>query len=371
MKKLKIAIVALVLVTITAGIIYTISKRRSNVDAVSNNAYDQQVRFHEARVKNYPEDSGSHVKLASALMARAQAIGDGSDYDRALEVLAIAEKLDPGSLEPPLARAVALLSRHRFAEARNLAERVLKRAPDNPGLIGIAGDAALQTGDPDGAERHYQRLVEHESKKASTWTRMSQLAEMRGNLEEAAKLMEKAIDAGYPRPLSPANFAWARSMLGEIEAKRGNLDAARFQYKWALDKSPGHPLAMEFLADLEQWRGNNQEAEKLYRELMARHATPSIQIKLANLLEKRGATNEAAPLRTEARRFYEKAVASGNEGYLRELATLELSAGNYRRAADLAARDMELRPTAESRAIYANILKAANDAGQSLDVAQK
>ena len=219
-------------------------------------------------------------------------------------------------------------------------------------------------GDLAGAEHHYRKLVKVAPQKASSWTRLSSLEEARGNLGEAAKLMEKALNASYPKPLSAAGLAWARSILGEIEAKRGNLDEARRQYMWALSKVPNDALALEFLADLDVWQGRLAEAEAGYRKILLQKPDPKIQLNIARLLERRGERDEAQRLRAEALRYYEKVVAGGNEGYLRPLATLDLEAGRYARAAELAARDMDLRPTAESRALYQSVVRAAQAAGQ-------
>ncbi len=332
---------------------------------------DRKVQFAEASIAKHGEDAEAHRLLAGALITRAETTGDAADYDRAWTELDRAESLEQTVTARVLTlRASLLLSRHRFAQARAVAEEGLKKWPDNGELLGIAGDGARETGDLDGAEVHHRKLAELQPEKTGAWSRLAQLATARGDLDEAAKLMEKAIDASYPKPLSTVAFAWSRTMLGEIEAKRGNLAEARRQYLWALHKFPEYPLATEFLADLDLWEGKQDAAEAGYRQLLKRNLDPKIQLNLARIVERRGMKDEAAQLRGEAQSFYEKVVASGNEGYLRPLATLEMSAGHYERAAELAAKDMALRPTAESHAIYANILKAASDAGHPLEVAK-
>jgi len=331
---------------------------------------DKNIIFLESRVKAFPEDSETYRLLASGFVQRAEATGNAADYDRALAEIDKADKLDPNSLRLTQARAIILFSRHHFQETKTIAEKGLERDPDNADLLGLAGDGALESGDLATAEKHYQHLVETSPKLSGAWARLSHLEEVRGNFAMASQLMEKALNASYPKPLGPAGIAWTRSILGEIEAKRGNLDEARRQYNWALIKVPDYPLALEFLADLEQWQGHPDEAEKIYRKLLSKKADPKWQASLATLIEKRGAKDEAAKLRAEARKFYEQTVVGGNEGYLRPVATLELAENHFQRAAELAARDMALRPTTESRAIYANILKAANDAGQPVNVAR-
>lgn len=360
--------ISIVVVVALAGAIYVVAsfreKSKAAEAAVPAPVEDQKVAFHEARVAAQPDDADSYRKLAAALVARAEASGNGADYDRAWQQLELAERFERGSLQLIQTRAMLLFSRHRFKQTQTTAEQGLQANPLSPDLLGLAGDGALESGDFDAAEKHYRKLSDVAPRLTSTWSRLSHLAEMRGDFEEAAKLMEKSINASYPKPLSLDAFAWARAILGEIEAKRGRLDEARRQYKWALYKQPNHPLAVEFLADLDQWQGNLTEAEVAYRKLLAVKPDPKYKTSLAGLLERKGQKEEAARLRDEARRFYEWSVGTGNEGYLRPLATLKLAAKEYQAAAELATRDIALRPTPESRALYTGILRAAEEAGQ-------
>lgn len=367
MKRKGAAFLAILIVALLAGAIFVVASFREKsaaASAVPTPVEDQKITFHEARVAAQPDDADSYRKLAAALVARAEASGNGADYDRAWQQLELAERFDKGSQQLIQTRATLLFSRHRFRQAQTTAEQGLRVNPVSPDLLGLAGDGALESGDFDAAEKYYRKLIEVAPRLTSTWSRLAHLAEMRGDFEQAANLMEKSINASYPKPLALNAFAWARAILGEIEAKRGRLDEARRQYKWALYKQPDHPLAVEFLADLDQWQGNLAEAEAAYRKLLAVKPDPKYKTSLAGLLERKGQKEEAARLRNEARRFYEWSVGTGNEGYLRPLATMKLAAGEYQEAAELATRDIALRPTPESRALYTGILRAAEEAGQ-------
>jgi len=382
MKKFFFAILSLALLVSLAGAAYVVAPRKlkdrigraiSSTEtavkadkAAPRSPLDEKVSFHEARIANQPKDAQAHRLLAHTLVSRADATGDPRDYDRAWVELDQADRYEPGDLRTTLFRAKLLLSRHRFAQARAVAEQGLQRDPDNTGLIGLAGNAALAAGDFDAAEIHYRKLTVLAPKSQDTWANMSYLAEMRGNLDEAAALMEKAIEAGYKKDVNASTRAWLHTILGELEAKRGKLDVARAQYATALQKVPDHRLALEFTADLDAWQGHLQRAEQSYRKLIAQEFDPKIQLRLADLVERQGNKDEAAQLRDESLRFFERVVAAGNEGYLRELARLDLAAGRLERAAELAARDLALRPTAESRMLYASVLKKAEAEGVAL-----
>lgn len=365
MKRKQTALLIIAFVTLLSGAAYVVASRRDATHTVTppQTREDQLVAVAEERLATRPDDAEAYRTLAAAFVIRAEATGDGADYDRAWQQLDRAEHYDRDSLRLMQARAILLMSRHRFGQAQAMAERGLRVQPTNTDLLGLAGDGALESGNLDAADTYYHKLVEVAPRTPSSWARLSHLSEVRGDLEQAAKLMEKSIDASYPKPLAAGGFAWSRAIIGEIEAKRGQLDEARRQYKWALFKYANHPLALEFLADLDQWQGKLDDAEAGYRKLLALKPDPKYKTSLADLLDRRGRAEEAARLRDEALSFYRWSVGTGNEGYLRPLATMELAAGRYQSAVELAARDLVLRPTAESRALYTSVLRAAEAAG--------
>ena len=326
---------------------------------------DQVVAFHEARAAARPDDADAWRMLAGAYVQRAVLTGDGADYDRGWKMLDKADALGPGDVRVLQARADLLLSRHHFQEARGMADKGLARDPKNADLLAVAGDGALETGNLEAAADYYVRLQALTSR-LTTWARLAHLAEKRGNLDESAKLLQKALDAGYAGGSLPAARAWCRAVLGEVELLSGHPDRARALYEAGLQDSPNHLLVLEHFAELEQAEGHFTAAEDKYRKILGQHEDPKAELRLAALLESRGERREAAAMRAAARRFYERAVASGNEGYLRPLAVMELAAGHYERAESLQARDVALRPNAESRGVLQTIQDAAAAAGRPL-----
>jgi tetratricopeptide (TPR) repeat protein len=336
-------------------------------EASASSLEDKLVIFHESRIADQPKDAQAHRLLAHALLERGKVTGDPADFDRAWAELDRGEALEPHDLRTLTERADLSLSRHRFGLGRALAEQGLRRAPDDIELLGLAGDGAVEMGDIAAAETYYRERARLGATMPSSWVKLARSAEIQGKLEEAALLMQDALDKAYVRRISQDGIAWIASRCAEIAMKRGKLDDARRFLDTALQLKPEHPLALEFLANLELWQGHPQAAEAAYRKLLSlRPLSPKIQLRLADLLAAGGKKDEAQLLRDESLRLFEQSVAGGFEGYLRDLATMDLAAGRYRRAAELAARDMALRPTVESRALYAGILQSAKNAGQPL-----
>ena len=328
----------------------TLGKDLKSTASVPKRREDQIVAFHEARTSARPYDADAWRLLAGAYVQRAVATGDGLDYDRGWGMLHKAEELDPGDPRILQARAELLLSRHHFQGARDLAEQGLAKDSENAELLAVAGDGALETGDLDAATAYYRRL-KGVGARLTTWARLAHAAELRGNLDEAAEMLQKALQAGYDSGSLPEARAWCRAVLGEIELHRGNAEAARKQYEMGLKEIPNHLLVLEHFAELQQLQGNSRGAEDLNRRILAQREDPKAELRLAALLSLHGDYRESARLRAAALRFYQRAVASGNEGYLRPLAVFELAAGHYSKAEELESRDVALRPNAESRAI--------------------
>jgi len=319
---------------------------------------DQLVAFHEARAASRPDDADAWRMLSGAYVQRAVLTGDGGDYDRGWQMLDRAEALDPGDPRILQARAELLLSRHHFREAREAAEHGLAANPESEDFLAVAGDGALETGDLDAATMYYRKL-RTVSSRLTAFARLAHVAEMRGNLDEAAEMLQKALASGYEEGSLPEARAWCLAVLGEVELHRGHADVARKNYERGLKESPNHLLVLEHFAELEQAEGHFDQAEAHYRRILAQREDPKAELRVAAMLDFRGKKQEAASFRQAALRFYERAVTSGNEGYLRPLAVFELSVGNFARAESLQARDVALRPTAESRAILQLIQDAA------------
>jgi cytochrome c-type biogenesis protein CcmH/NrfG len=106
-------------------------------------AYAAQL---EGRVAADPGDVQSLVLLGLAYQQRARETGDPSFYPRSDAALSRAARLDPENALAATGLAALAASRHRFEQARLLAERARRLAPGSAGPLGVLGDALVELG---------------------------------------------------------------------------------------------------------------------------------------------------------------------------------------------------------------------------------
>lgn len=336
---------------------------------------DTDVVVTERKKNGAPSPVERGIQLADAWLARGKITADGADFDRAMDYVneaakqaAISQKAEEVKAQWPditAERARVLRARHRFVEARVTAEKGLRDSPDHDLLLGLAGDAAVQSGDLLAGENYLRKLTNAAPRVPSNWIALAYWAEISGDLEQAAELLRQAPNASAPKPLTDERIAYVNTVLADVVSKQGNFAEARRLYDFAMTKAKDYAQARSGLADVEQYAGNDAAAEKLLRGLIeSEWPNADYKVKLAGVRERLGDAAEAKSLRREAEIFYEWSVSTGYDGYLRPLATLKLADGDYVAAAKLAARDLELRPNSESRTIYQNVLNQAKAAGK-------
>ena len=115
--------------------------------------YDQQIAIVQARGLGNRSDVEYVIELTNAVVARGKATGDGRDFDHALAAIdeieariATRTRTEEGVTQLPelyAARARVMAARHRFVEARAIAEKALRKYPRESALAAIAGEAAV------------------------------------------------------------------------------------------------------------------------------------------------------------------------------------------------------------------------------------
>ena len=197
------------------------------------------------KIKSNPGDIKSLNQLAAIYVQEARISGNYSYYDHAASncVHAVLKK-DSKNFEALSYKALIYLSQHHFAEGLTVAEQLKRLYPYSAFVYGILVDANVELG-------NYETAVEDAEKMISirpdirSYSRISYLREIHGDITGAIDAMKMAVDAGSPG-MEPTE--WARVQLGKLYEQLGEMKYAEMHYTIALENRPGYPYALAGLA---------------------------------------------------------------------------------------------------------------------------
>jgi tetratricopeptide (TPR) repeat protein len=226
---------------------------------------DQAISFFQERVKRDPKDCVNQTLLAEMYIRKAREAGHFASYERAESAIQRALELDPTYVPAQVDRAILLSAKHRFTEALELAQQIYQKNPGEPGILLIVGDAYLEMGRYREAEKAYDELM-RKDRTATLATRRSRLAELKGDSEDALRLMERAAEEERRARVSKEGGVWYQVRLGELHFNAGHLEEAARHYEAARKILPKSAPALAGLGQVYAAQGKVEEAITLYRE---------------------------------------------------------------------------------------------------------
>lgn len=280
--------------------------RRGDVDAL------------QARLRVVPDDDSAWAALGVAYVERARATADPSYYPKAEGALERSLKLQGADNFVAAAGMAALANaRHDFAGALDWAQRGLDINPSNANLYGTLSDAETQLGRYADALASTQRMVDLSPDTASL-ARASYTWELRGDLEQARALMQRAHDDA----LTPAQRAFTLYYLGDLALQGGDATGALSQYEAGQRADPSYAPLLEGRARALLALGRTEEAQRDLAEAVDRLPLPGYVLAYGELLESLGRSHEAdrqyALFRTEQKLFEANGVVVDVEAVLFE-----------------------------------------------------
>ena len=251
------------------------------------------VRFWEERVAGAPNVALNLTSLAAAQLTLAGDTGDLAGYETAEQTALQALQLTPDDPTSLLTLANTEAGQHRFAEALDLAEKVLDEDPTSERALLASGDARLELGDYQGARTAYELAVAEVGEVPAMLSRMARLEATVGRLDNARHLARRAlIDvAGYDLRHTDAAFYWFQ--LASYEFALGHHTAARDLLRSALDIDPGNLGALELLAHVLAAEGDDIGAIAVYEDLVGQRPAADLHGELAKLYRRAGRDAEA------------------------------------------------------------------------------
>lgn len=214
-----------------------------------------------------------------------------------------------------------------FKESYRLAADCLREHGDDPGLLAVAGRAALELG-IDEAATYLGRLVELTPADAIAWRNLGLARLGSADTAGAEQALREAVR------LDPAEPD-ARVSLGHVAYLGGAVEEAERQLSEAARLAPADPTALRSLAEMRRLEGRTQAAIEAVQELLLR--APDDVAGTMLLAELHLAVGNYDDSLASYRRLAELDMDSSHAGHIiHGMVEVEISRDGWRRALDYA-----------------------------------
>ena len=299
------------------------------------------------KIENDPSDIKSRIALAAIYLQEARSSGNFGYYDRAaLNCVNAVLKKDANNFEALTFKAMIYLSQHHFAEGLKLATQILKTYSYNAFVYGILVDANVELG-------KYKNALDDADKMVSirpdirSYSRISYLREIYGDIPGAIEAMKLAVDAGSP---GSESTEWARVQLGKLYEQLGEMKYAEMYYTISLENRPGYPYALAGLARIAANKKDYKKTIELYQRADSFSNDYSFKDALVEVYRLTGKGDQSLNVANAIVDEMEKAanaMAKGDSsGHYadKEMAYAYLAVANYDKAIEHALLEYNRRP---------------------------
>lgn len=278
-----------------------------------------------------PQDYAMYLELEQGHQTRARSAESGEYLGEILALEARAPRFPEAFLLEATVRRLRFHGSRRDEELElgtAAVERALALAPQDPRVLRVAAQMAIDSGRLEDAEAFLATAERLEPGDVGWKIQRASLLERQGRIREARELLGAATRR---RP------TWENlSRLADLDYRVGDVEASRRHLEEALERAPGNYDVFSRLAQLELLNGEPRRAVELYGELVERapEATERTNLGVAHLL--------LADYDAAVARFREVLEATPDSPYaLLNLADAELLRGETEKARDLYLRVLE------------------------------
>jgi tetratricopeptide (TPR) repeat protein len=259
-------------VALSASLALAAGSLRSTPPAPTPGRDESRIReanlaFYEWRLRRDPTSAFDLAQLASLHLQRGRERGDPTDVVRA-------EQLARTSLKSRATRNAraystlvsALMTQHRFTEAGDVGRELVALDSTSIAAQATLAEIEMELGEYDVARRMFGALYGARADLAVA-PRLARWLELRGEVEEARRLLGAALDTARHRPRMPREqIAWFHLRIGDLELRGGHLGAARRAFEAGLAVAPDDARLLAAMARVEsasgRWEGAVRYGER-------------------------------------------------------------------------------------------------------------
>jgi len=348
-----------------------------------NLSYDEFIKIREKfdklsdDYKKDPANLESLIKLAEIYIFEARVTGQHPYYYGAAlttldELIANSKKLTPDQhFNALFYKATVQLSQHNFNEALETGRKALALNNVNSGIYGVMVDANVEIGNYAEAVKYSDKMISIRPDLRS-YSRISYLREIYGDMPGSISSMKMAIDAGAPYS---EYKCWTIVTMGKLYEDHNNLDSASAYYQFALKERENYPFGIAGLASIEAKKGNYAKADSLYIQALKVLPEISFSIARARIYKETGKTAEMNRLVKEIETMFREDMNSGHNMNLEYAQFLNEFKQDYDSALALGLQELQKRPNnIDVNRLLAFTYYAKGDmenAGKHADIAMK
>ncbi len=262
---------------------------------------DAKINTLQERLKNNPNDLQAYRRLANTYIKKAHKIEDPTYLGKAEALLNKTMAIQSDDVEAMGLMGEICLARHQFRDALVWGERAKTLAPSSAYVYGIITDAHIELGNYEQAVESLQRMVDLRPD-LSSYSRVSYVRELMGDVEGAIEAMNMAINAGRR---GAEERAWCRAQLGHLYFNQGKLELADAEYRKALIEFPDYVHALAGRADVYTAQQNFPDAISIYKRISEALPLPGYAIALGDLYLISGEASNADQQYTRVRTMTE------------------------------------------------------------------
>lgn len=320
--------------------------------------WQRRIKFFSGRIKAAPKQHVFYGPLAGAYQRLASIKAELWPHKKAIELCETAIKMGGLKVRFKLQAASSYAALHRLKEARQALKLV------SPGtklkvVLPLQAEMALQVGNYKLARQKLVLLAKQKGATGNAEGLLGVLEDTLGNHKKALAHWQSALGAleGVKR-----GRAWIRVMRGLSYLHRGRFSEARDDFREAVRLAPAYVLAVEHLGEAEFRLGKLERSIAIYQGVIGLSKNPEYHAAIAEVFRKKGDTTAAKRHEAIAAERYAQWLREFPKAAAGHAVDFYLGAGNKPgKAAELARKDAELRPSSAAHVALATALLATGD----------